>query len=197
MSPTGTLPSSVTELGKYSLGLSALTSFVVPDHITRISEKAFDGGAFTSIYIGKGLSNFTVDAFQQLTLQSLIVDPENPKFDSRDNCNCIINTALNKLVVGTTATTIPRTVVAIGKNAYVRTKATTITIPSNVTKIIDYAFNSASNVTSVTFEDPTGWQACTNETDCSSPISLNLTDPTQNAKYLNSTYAKKVWEKTN
>ena len=75
----------------------------------------------------------------------------------------------------------------------IKAPATTLTIPSTVTRINDTAFNKAS-ITSVTFEDPTGWKVCPDAT-CTSSTNVTLTNPTTNATYLKSTHLAKFWVK--
>jgi hypothetical protein len=75
----------------------------------------------------------------------------NTKFDSRDNCNAIIETATNILIAGCKNTTIPNSVTSIGRGAFGNCSTlTSITIPNSVTSIGDYAFDGCSGLTSVT-----------------------------------------------
>ncbi|MBQ5474847.1 MAG: leucine-rich repeat protein, partial [Lachnospiraceae bacterium] len=53
------------------------------------------------------------------------VDIDNPKYDSRDNCNAIIETSSNQLIVGCKNTIIPNTVTTIGTYAFSNCKSLT------------------------------------------------------------------------
>ncbi len=75
-----------------------------------------------------------------LGFESIEVDINNPVFDSRDNCNAIIETATNKLIFGSNKTTIPKGVVSIG--AFTLNGVSSVTIPSSVNRIEDFAFAS-------------------------------------------------------
>ena len=87
-------------------------------------------------------------------LTNITIDSENPVYDSRDNCNAIIETSTNILIKGAGATTIPNTVVSIANRAFSRCKAlTTIDIPDSVTTIGAYAFNECSNLNHVNISD--------------------------------------------
>jgi len=72
-------------------------------------------------------------------------------YDSRNNCNAIIETAKNKLIAGCQNTVIPNTVTCIGGYTFVSCFGiTNLIIPNSVTKIEDYAFYNCSGLTSVT-----------------------------------------------
>ena len=74
-------------------------------------------------------------------LKSIIVENGNPVYDSRDNCNAIIETATNTLSFGCYNTAIPNTVTTIGDYAFCGyTSLKSIDIPNSITSIGDYAF---------------------------------------------------------
>lgn len=75
-------------------------------------------------------------------LAEIIISYENPIYDSRNDCNCVIETATNTLLVGTVKSVIPDNVTTIGEFAFFgREKMSKITIPSSVKNISFYAFN--------------------------------------------------------
>ena len=85
------------------------------------------------------------------SLTSIIVDPNNAVYDSRENCNAIIETAINKLVVGCKNSVIPTTVVSIGNSAFYRCFGlTNITIPNGVTSIGSTAFLDCTSLNAIT-----------------------------------------------
>lgn len=93
-----------------------------------------------------------MDVFQKcIRLTSIEVEKGNPVYDSRDNCNAIIETKSNTLLFGCKTTTIPNTIVSIGKSAFWHCyKLTNITIPSSVTSIGKWAFYWCEDLTTVT-----------------------------------------------
>lgn len=106
----------------------------------------------TSVTIPKSVTSFGNSVFEKSgNLTSIVVDEENPVYDSRDNCNAVIETASNKLVFGCKGTTIPNSVTTIGQSAFCECLGlTTVNIPNSVTTIENAAFKNCSNLTFVT-----------------------------------------------
>ena len=84
------------------------------------------------------------------SLSSITVASGNTVYDSRNNCNAIIETSSNKLIEGCTNTVIPNNVITIGEDAFNGRSLTTITIPESVTTIEEQAFYGCSNLSSIT-----------------------------------------------
>jgi len=154
-----TIPNSVTSLGYQAfVYCSVLTSITIPNSVTSIGEGAFAFcGYLTSITIPNSVTNIGVGAFAYCSdLTSIAVESNNTKYDSRENCNAIIETSTNKLVCGCESTMIPNSVTSIGNSAFNGCRGlTSITIPNSVTSIGDGAFCDCSGLTSVTVERAT------------------------------------------
>lgn len=119
------------------------TSIKISDSVTSISDVAFENFKnLTKIEIGKGVTSIGNDIFKEIyKLNEIIIDKENNYYDSRNECNAIIEKATNTLIYGCNATKIPDGVEKIGKNAFEYTQdLKSITIPKSVTFIGDYAF---------------------------------------------------------
>ena len=72
-------------------------------------------------------------------------------YDSRNNCNAIIETSSNKLITGCKNTVIPNSVTTIGEYAFHGcSDLTSVNIPNSVTSIGTYAFYGCSGLTSIT-----------------------------------------------
>ena len=81
-------------------------------------------------------------------LESISVAENCEKYDSRGNCNAVIEKGTNKLVVGCKNTTIPADVTVIGNYAFAGTTGlTSINIPENVTSLGNGAFTGCSALT--------------------------------------------------
>ena len=154
---TMTIPEGVKSIGSYAFYIcSSLTSITIPGSVSSIGVSAFDGcKGLISITIPESVTNIGVQAFSNcIRLTSINVDPENAVYDSRDNCNAIIESSSNALIAGCTHTIIPESVTSIGEGAFFGcTGLKSITIPESVTSIGDYAFIDCSNLTSITIPE--------------------------------------------
>lgn len=149
-----TFPNSLTTIGGAAFcECSALSSVTIPSSVTSIDDWAFGHcSSLISVTIPKNVQTIGESVFAACTsLNSVIVESGNPNYDSRDNCNAIIETATNTLVAGCHRTIIPNSVTAIGNYAFAyHSEIPSVIIPNGVTVIGNYAFASCSGFTSVT-----------------------------------------------
>ena len=145
---------SVTTIGDYAFLICFdLTSVTIPNSVTSIGESAFsDCSGLTSITIPNSVTTIGDYAFSSCSgLTSIIVALGNTKYDSRNNCNAIIETASNTLLYGCKKTTIPNSVTSIGDWAFYGCSGlTSVTIPNSVMSIGNSAFRHCTSLTSVT-----------------------------------------------
>ena len=148
------IPNSVTRIGKVAFyGCNGLTSVTIPNSVTSISYFAFFGcDGLTSLTIPESVKSVESSAVVGCSgLTSIKVETGNTKYDSRNDCNAIIETASNKLITGCQNTVIPNSVTAIDQNAFNGCSSlTSITIPESVTSIGYSAFKECSSMTSLT-----------------------------------------------
>ncbi len=155
-----TIPNSVKSIGDGAFcGCSGLTSVTIPNSVTSIERTAFSGcWRLTSVSIPNSVTSIGGNAFSSCYgLTSIVVAEDNSRYDSRDNCNAIIETQTNTLIAGCSETTIPNSVTSIGESAFAGCSGltsgsglTSVTIPNSVTSIGREAFVNCSGLTSVT-----------------------------------------------
>ena len=146
------IPNTITTIGASSFSQLLLNTITIPDSVTKICSLAFHGSSITNINIPRYVSVIEDRAFGGCSrLTSIVVDSANAKYDSRNNCNAIIETASNTLVAGSNNTTIPNTVTAVGDYAFYNLgQLTSITIPDSVTSIGENVFYLCSSLSEIT-----------------------------------------------
>ncbi len=130
---------NVTTIGRYAFMDCDIESLTLPESITRIERGAFVWTRLGSpLVIPKSVSEIEIDSFGMFGpshVTSVIVEDGNAVYDSRGDCNAIIETATNTLIAGCASTVIPTTVTSIGDYAFIGTGIEDVTIPEGVTSI--------------------------------------------------------------
>ena len=172
-----TLSNSLTSIGRYAFsGCGNLTEVTIPNSVTKIGNEAFSScegltsltlsssldsiGAYafnycralTSLHIPASVTSIGSSAFNNCKgLESISVEQANTVYDSRANCNAILKTANDSIILTCKNTVLPGTITAIPDYAFNNnTELTHIDIPASVTYIGKYAFNGCTNLTEIT-----------------------------------------------
>ena len=147
------IPNSVTSIGGWAFrGCSSLTSAEIPNSVTSIGYDAFYGcESLTSVEIPSSVTSIDDNVFVGCSgLTKIVVANDNTAYDSRNNCNAIIETASNTLIAGCQNTIIPNGVTSIGEWAfYDCSDLTSVTIPSSVTTIGVGAFYNCPGLANI------------------------------------------------
>lgn len=107
------------------------------------------------VVIPASLTQFGIGFVDQVftgsrSMTSISVDPGNPAFDSRDNCNAIIESFSSTLLLGCNSTVVPNTVSTIGRNAFSGLSGLkTLQLPNSVTTIDSEAINSCYSLETI------------------------------------------------
>lgn len=134
----------------------SLRSVLLPSGLESIGFAAFGGcQELTSIIIPASVSDIHVTSFYGCNaLGSIIVEEGNSVYDSRYNCNAIIKTADNMLLIGCMNTVIPESITSIGEKAFTYCQGLSeIVVPGSVREIGKYAFQNCTNLRKLTLSE--------------------------------------------
>lgn len=135
--------------------LEGSNNTVIPEGVKRIWQNAFaERIHLKSITIPASVTSIVGMPFSDCdSLEEIKVNADNAIFDSRNNCNAIIESATNTLIAGCGKTVIPEGIETIGDSAFERVKTLThVTIPKSVTEIRGYAFERCENLSTVNLQ---------------------------------------------
>lgn len=147
-----TIPLSVTSIGDYAFSGSLITAIDIPSSVVRIGDYVFNKCKnLTSITIPSSVRVIGEGVFCECQcLTRIVVDSGNTIYDSRNNCNAVVETGTNTIVHGCCRTIIPNSVTAIGDYAFIGCQGLrSIEIPSSVINIGSMAFHDCTALTSV------------------------------------------------
>jgi hypothetical protein len=104
-----------------------------------------------SIYIGKNVDHIGAGVFSlAYQLEKIVVSPENKVYDSREECNAIIETSTDTLVLGCIGTVVPEGIKKIGMFC---SSDSVVTLPGSVKVIEVAAFCECKNLSTIHLPD--------------------------------------------
>ena len=175
------IPDGVITIGNNAFYGITLTEINIPNSVTTIGMHAFSGcQRLTELFIPSSVSKIDIPTFEGCSsLLKITVEQGNAVYDSREDCNAIIQTETNELITGCQNTIIPNTVTSIGNYAFWESRnLKELLIPNSVTSIGSYAFNTCSELktisipSNVTNIGSAAFQSCTNLSEISIPQSV-------------------------
>ena len=144
------IPSSVKTIGSRAFQNCIRISSPSLYSVTSIGDMAFYNTGYWYLYFYNKLTHLGSEAFGHCNISGINVATNNPVYDSRNNCNAVIETATNTLVLGCHKTTIPNTVTAIGDESFDGCEELSeLIIPNSVTYIGSWAFFECTNLRNV------------------------------------------------
>lgn len=150
------IPDTVTKIGRDAFeNCSNLQDVVIPESVNEIEGYAFWGcPKIRNIFIPKSVTKISGCSITT-SAETIKVDPENPVYDSRNDCNAIIETNTNTLINGCCGTIIPNSVTKIEEYAFhfCSQLPYNFKIPNSVREIGPHAFDCC-NLGSLRIPDP-------------------------------------------
>lgn len=136
------LPLSIRHIGAWAFhDCKGLQHIELPERLERIDHDALVGCEFSSIYIPAATTSIATTAItSNPKLTKVVVSPDNPVYDSRENCNAIIHTATNTMVSASHVARIPRSVTALSDEAFNWFVPEEVFIPDQITYIGPWTF---------------------------------------------------------
>ncbi len=183
------LPENLQSIGLRAFWNCKLQSIIIPNNVQTIAQAAFADCGLSTISIPASVTSIGNYVFAgNSQLSTIVVDTNNPVYDSRNGCNAIINTSRNELIQGCVSTIIPSEIKSIsdgafelmniehinlpqgleriGFNAFYGCPLREIVFPEGLTYIGRYSFNGCDNLTefhvpqSVQFVDGSAIAGC-------------------------------------
>ena len=146
------IPSSVETIDTYAYNGCMIKEVDIPTGVKRINRAAFfDCPILEKIHISSSVEEIEEEAVVICpNIKSITVDENNKDYDSREDCNAIIDKWQEELILGCSTTHIPTGVYVIGKYAFRNCiNLHRITIPEGVGYIKDAAFMDCPNLKEV------------------------------------------------
>ena len=148
-----TIPEGVTHIGQNAFSnCQSLESIELPTGLESIGNVAFSScTGLKNLFIPANVKEIGTWAFENCSgLTSITVETDNKFYDSREDCNALIESATNTLLLGSRHTVIPEGITSIGNKAFYNIKEIkTIVVPESVTSIGEYAFAGCSSLTAL------------------------------------------------
>ncbi|EAY19151.1 surface antigen BspA-like [Trichomonas vaginalis G3] len=150
------IPSSVEKLNDGAFeDCSNLTNIIFEEgsNLTSLEDFIFSGTEITSFEIPQNVKEIKVDAFSASKITHITIKSSNPYFSIENNTLFSKNKSILYFVLNKSLENfeIPDSVTTLGEKCFNGLKFFSITIPSNVKRIENYAFNNCNNLINVTF----------------------------------------------
>ena len=150
------LPSTIQTIGKYAFYTCyKLEHINFPSSVTKLGNYCFGSVGLKTVYVPKTITSIGESVFSGSYLVGIVVDPKNTVYDSRSNCNGIIQKSNNYLIAACDSTIIPETTAGIGGWTFSGSGKKEINIPAKVSYRGGWAFNNCHQLKKVVMNSKT------------------------------------------
>jgi len=136
---------NLSKIGNFTFYDDNLKSLILSDSVEIVGDNTINIDDLTNLEIGAGLKNINAFSFYanyaSSSLATINVDKKNQIYDSRNDCNALIETATNTLIFASNNTVIPNNITKIGIGAFSGAKIKHLEIPNSVITIEGSAFS--------------------------------------------------------
>lgn len=131
----------------HSKGLKSITTH----SIKNIGANAFGSSQLEAVFLINGTVELSeYNPFDNCPLSQISVEENNPKYDSRQKCNAIIETSTNKIITACSNTVIPEGILAISPRAFSSAQSIkNLEIPGTVLELPGVEFKGFKKLTSL------------------------------------------------
>ena len=146
------IPNTVTEIDDYAfMGCTGLTEITLPESLEILGGSVFYGcSGLTILHIPANVTRIGSSLVSHTNVTCITVDAANRTYDSRDNCNAIIETQTGTLIIGCNNSTVPNGVRIIEGVAFMDcNQIVNIELPSSLYAIRTAAFYNCSSLKSI------------------------------------------------
>lgn len=142
------LPENLEYIGSGAFTRCNITEIEFPKSLTTLGSRAYESCPITNVFIPNTLTKIYEFPFSKCSdIETFVVEEGNPQYDSRNNCNAIIETSTQTLIHACYNTTIPDGIKVIGGGAFLHSsKIKQIILPSSIKKIEGGAFSDCINL---------------------------------------------------
>ena len=147
-------PSSIKVIDSYAFSYCVcLQSIILPSHLEKLGGNAFHYCDLEEIFIPASVVSISPSTFNYNNrLRKVMVSKDNPVYDSRENCNAIIETANNSMLTGSVTAFFPRSVDKMSEEPFTGYSRPSIVIPKQIKTIGQWAF--ACKIDTIYCESP-------------------------------------------
>lgn len=182
------IPDSCTLLNAYCFASCKNLTSIDLNKVQTTGNYCFSSSGLTSIHIPETLTSISTGFILSCDkLTSVTVDKNNPIYDSRDNCNAIIQKSNDALKHGCNITVIPDSVKILDTYCFRSCTFKTISIPEGVNYFATGVFMKCRNLETITLPSTLTKMVCAEFTGCSNLKEIKFLSTTP-PSYTNATW---------